>query len=105
MLNAYGIAGAAIAWVLRMAVDAVFLFVLANRILSTKSPFTSRPVLMVSIALLTIGICGVVPGLAMKGSFLLVVLILFVISAWFVILETDDKNRIRNHLRKIHISS
>jgi predicted membrane channel-forming protein YqfA (hemolysin III family) len=62
-------------------------------------------VLMVSIALLTIGICGVVPGLAMKGSFLLVVLILFVISAWFVILETDDKNRIRNHLRKIHISS
>jgi O-antigen/teichoic acid export membrane protein len=105
MLSAYGIAGAAIAWVLRMAVDAVFLFVLANRILSTRSPFTLRPVLMACIALLTIGICGVVPGLAMKGSFLLVVLILFVTSAWFFILETDDKNRIRNHLRKIHISS
>lgn len=103
MLDTYGIAGAAIAWVLRMAADAVLLFVLANRLLSTQSPFTLRPMLMAGVALLTIGLSGVIPGLAMKGSFLLLVLILLVPSAWFVVLSADDKNRIRNHLKKIPI--
>lgn len=103
MLDTYGIAGAAIAWVLRMAADGAFLFILANRLLSTRSPFTLRSILMAGGAILTIGLSSVIPGLAMKGLFLLFVLALFVLSAWFILLAADDKKRIRNHFKKIPI--
>lgn len=105
MLNTYGIAGAAIAWVLRMAVDAAVLFVMANRVMSVTSQFTQKPILVAGISLFTIGLGGMIPGPAMKGLFVLLVLLLFVLIAWFVILATDDKDMIRRHLKKIPIFS
>jgi O-antigen/teichoic acid export membrane protein len=105
LLDAYGITGAAIAWVLRMAADAIFLFVMAHRLMSTRSPFTLRSILISGISLFTIGLSCAIPGLAIKGLFLLLVLVLFVTAAWFVIIATGDKDWIRTHLKKVLIIS
>jgi O-antigen/teichoic acid export membrane protein len=103
LVGAYGIVGAAIAWVLRVAIDTMFLFVMARRLLSAASPFTLRPVLMAGMALFTLALSAVIPGLAMKGVFLLLVLFIFAVVAWFVILATDERNMIRGRLNVIPI--
>lgn len=101
LLGAYGIVGAAIAWVVRVAVDTLFLFVMAHRLLPSVSPFTLRPVLMAGMALFMLALGAVIPGLAMKGLFLLLVLLLFAAVAWFAILAADERNMIRSRLKAI----
>jgi len=103
LLGAYGIVGAAIAWVLRVAVDTLSLFIMAQRLLPLVSPFSLRPVFMAGMALCMLVLGAVIPGLAMKGLFLLLVLILFAAVAWFVILATDERNMIRGRLRALPI--
>ena len=103
LLGAYGIVGAAIAWVLRVTVDTLILFIMAHRLLSAGSPFMLRPMLMAGIALFVLALGAVIPALAMKGLFLLLVLLLFAAAAWFVILATDERNMIRSRLKTIPI--
>ena len=103
LLDAYGIVGAAIAWVARVAIDTIILFVMAHRLLSAEALFTLRPVLMAGMALFVLALGTVIPGLAMKGLFLLLVLFLFAAVAWFFILATDERNMIRGRLKAIPI--
>ena len=45
----------------------------------------------------------VIPGLVLKGCFLLLVLIVFTVIAWSVILNTDERSMIRSYLKAIPI--
>ena len=101
LVDAYGIVGAAIAWVARMAVDTLFLFVLAGKLLSEASRFTLRAALMIAVAFLALGLGAMISGLAVKGTFLLIILFLFAITAWFAILKTDEREMIRSRLSAI----
>jgi O-antigen/teichoic acid export membrane protein len=101
MLNTYGIFGAAIAWVLRMTADAVFLFAMANRLLSTRTPFTLRSMLIAGIAFCSIFLSMVISGFAVKVLFILLAMVIYVPSAWFIILAEEDKNKIRSSLKTI----
>ncbi len=103
LLGAYGIVGAAIAWVLRVAVDTIFLFAMAHRLLSAVSPFKLRQVLMACMALFVLALGSLMPSLAVKGLFLLLVLLFFAVVAWFVILIADERSIIRSRLKTIHI--
>ncbi|NOZ51521.1 MAG: flippase [Gammaproteobacteria bacterium] len=105
LIGDYGIIGAAIAWVLRVAVDTVILFVMAHRLLPTVSPFTRRPVLIAGMALFVLGLGAMVPGLVMKGVYLLLVLLIFAAVSWFILLATDERNMIRSRLKIIPILS
>lgn len=103
LLDTNGIIGAAIAWVLRVAVDTLLLFVIAHRLVSVASPFTRRPVIMAGMAFFILTLGALIPGSAMKGVFLLLVLLIFATTAWFVILGTDEKNLVCSRFRKIFI--
>ena len=103
LLGTYGIVGAAIAWVVRVAVDTLFLFTMARRLLPSVAPFSRRLVIMAVMALFILALGSVVPGLAMKGVFVLLVLLIFAAVAWFVIFTADEKNMIRRRLRAIPI--
>lgn len=103
LLGTYGIVGAAIAWVLRVAMDSLFLFIVAHKLLSAASPYTLRPVLMAGMALLSMVLGAVIPELAIKWLFLLLVLLTFAAAAWFIILASDERNMVRSHLRAISI--
>jgi len=101
LLAFYGIVGVAVAWVVRVAIDGLLLFIMAHRLLPLLPPVTRQSVLMVCVAFSLLLLGAVIPGLAMKGGFLLLVLIIFTVIAWFVILASDERDMIRSQLKAI----
>ncbi len=101
LVGDYGIIGAAITWVLRVVIDAMFLFVMAHRLLPAVSPFTLRPVLIVGMVLFVLVLGAVISGLVMKFVFLLLVLLIFLATAWFVILAADEREMLCRSLKAI----
>jgi O-antigen/teichoic acid export membrane protein len=102
MLHNYGIVGAAIAWVLRIAADTVILFFIANRLMPGTPSFKFKTIFMASAPLVVIGLGGVIPGFALKGVFSLFGLSTFFLIAWFFILAADDKNLIYRRIKRFH---
>ena len=98
LLSYYGIVGVAIAWVARVVLDAMLLFVIANRLLPSGPNVISRAVLMTGMSLSMLALVAFIPGLALKGGVLLVMLLAFVVFAWFIVLVTDEKDMIRSRL-------
>lgn len=103
LVGEFGIVGAGIAWVLRVTVDAIILFVMAHRLLPSVSPFSLRPVFIVGMVFSMLVLGVVIHDLAMKGLFLILVLLVFTVVAWFVILATDERDMIRNRLKTIPV--
>jgi O-antigen/teichoic acid export membrane protein len=101
LLGTYGIVGAAIAWVVRVSVDAMLLFVLAHELLSVKSPFTIRPVLATGMVFVLFALGAIMRGIVIKGLFLQFTLLLFAFLTWFFFLGVVEKNLIRNRLKAI----
>ncbi len=101
LLNAYGIVGVAIAWVLRVSVDAVILFIIANRLLSISPPYVFKKLRMAGIVLFSLTLGALIPDAAIKHLFLVLMLLGFVTIAWFVILTTPEKCIIRNRLKAV----
>jgi O-antigen/teichoic acid export membrane protein len=101
LVDVYGIVGAAIAWVIRVAVDTAVLFALAQRLVPEISPFAPRPVLIGGAALLTLALAPVIPVLAMKAWYLAFVLFVFTWAAWSVLITTIERSMIRKRFRKV----
>ena len=101
-LNTYGIVGVALAWLLRVSVDATVQFVMANRMVSIELGQTVRMFYVAGIALITLGLGAITPGLTTKLIFLLLILTLFTAITWFYILSTDERDKICNYLRFHH---
>jgi O-antigen/teichoic acid export membrane protein len=103
LIGDYGIVGAAIAWLARAAIDAVALFAMAHRVLSAATPYTLRPMIMAGMVLFVLSLGAIISGLAMKGLFLMLVLPIFAVVAWFVILAKDERDLIRSRFKTISI--
>lgn len=99
LLNAYGVVGVALAWLLRVVVDTTILFVIANRLVSTVSDFTLRAFYMACIAITCLVLGAVIPDLTIRWLFLLLILSLFAVATWFFIFSTYERGRIRSHLK------
>ena len=56
MVGVYGIVGAAIAWVVRAAVDTLALFVMAHILLPSVSPFSLRRLFVIGMALFVLAL-------------------------------------------------
>ena len=100
MLDDYGITGAAIAWVLRIATDALFLYIMAGRLLSPMPLFTHRTILGTIITLLLIILGGVISGIFIKIIFVILAMLFFFSAAWFLILASKEREFILNYLKK-----
>jgi len=103
LLDAYGIIGAAIAWVLRVTVDALILFVMTDRLLSIGAPFSRQPVLLTCLVLAVLTFGAMISGHAVKGLFVALVLMAYALLTWFVLLADDEKDMIRNRLKAMLI--
>jgi O-antigen/teichoic acid export membrane protein len=99
LLGAYGIVGAAIAWVVRMTVDALLLFLMAHRLASVPSPFTPRPVLIAGMTLFVLFIGSLISGLIIKCLFLLTVISVFVVSIFFFFISKEERTFIFGRLK------
>lgn len=103
LLDAYGIVGAAIAWVVRVVIDTSMLFVMVHNLLPAASPFMLRPILMTGMALFILAIGAFISAFAMKLLFVLLVLLFFTLVAWYFILGADERNMISNRLKAMPI--
>jgi O-antigen/teichoic acid export membrane protein len=91
LIGTRGIEGAAIAWTVRVAVDALFLFGMAKRYLPGKGPIRLRTALVPATALLILAFAALLQGPIVKGIFLLGTILCFVLVAWFRILTPEER--------------
>lgn len=101
LLVAQGITGAAVAWAARAAVDTVVLFAITRRLLPGTAPSIQRSARIVIVALLVFTLGGFVIGQTMCGWFLFLTLGVFVLLAWFLILEPEERTMIRRRLKTV----
>lgn len=101
MIRAYGIEGAAIAWVARVAVDALFLFAMAKHFLPSSIIIIRRMSFTVGAALLTLALAALPMGIAMKGIFLLLTLTAFILATWFLIFTQEERALVQNCLKTV----
>lgn len=93
-IGAYGIEGAAVVWVARVAVDALFLFAMAQRFLPSSKPNMRWMAFTMIVALLILALAVLLVGVVMKGLFLVLTLIVFTLSTWRYLLDNADKQKI-----------
>jgi len=105
LIGAYGIHGAAIAWVFRVAVDALFLFSMVQRVLPSNA-LTTYPVLItMGVSLLSLVLATFWIGIFAKGLFLVLALFAFALITWFLILASEERVMLRNRLKLFHLLS
>ena len=95
----YGINGAAMAWTGRVAFDAIVLFVLAKRFVPIRIPFSPQISSLAVIALVTLVLATLPQGLMLKGVFLLVTMLGFLLGAWYLVLSPEERSLAHGFLR------
>ncbi|HEV2495133.1 MAG TPA: flippase [Terriglobia bacterium] len=101
LIRSHGVEGAAIAWVARVTVDALLLFIAARRLLPGRS-FVRREVAWVAgpaMVMLALGFLQL--GLADRGVLAACALLAFVLAAWFLILAPDERTLVDHRLRAV----
>jgi O-antigen/teichoic acid export membrane protein len=83
LTKSWGIEGAAIAWGIRVTLDALLLFFFTYRLLPYKPAFLPRLATTVSAGLLVLYLATLIHGLFLKGIFLSICLVSFGLVSWF----------------------
>lgn len=100
LLGTFGIEGAAIAWAVRVAVDALILFAMVRRFLPVSTVAVRRTALVMGMTVLILTLAALLAGLAVKGLFLLLALLAFAPGAWFLILTPAERALIQKCLKR-----
>lgn len=103
LIGALGILGAAIAWVVRIALDSVMLFVMAQRLLKTGMAMTMLRLLLLGMAMVVLVSGTLLAGPFIKGAFLFVMFLIYVLVTWFMVLGNDEKGLILDRLKTIQL--
>jgi O-antigen/teichoic acid export membrane protein len=91
LTSRYGIEGTAITWTARASVDAMILFIMAKRLFRLKSSVRTHTTLLVAVAFVTLALAALLQGLVLKGIFLFVTILGFVLIAWFLVLSPEER--------------
>jgi O-antigen/teichoic acid export membrane protein len=91
LTNVWGIEGAAMAWTGRVTLDALVLSLLAKRFLPIHTSIQLKTALLVVGALVIFALAALLHGWEMKGLFLALVFLGFVLVAWFLLLSPEER--------------
>jgi O-antigen/teichoic acid export membrane protein len=98
LLKSYGIFGAALAWTLRVGLDAIALLYLSRCLLPPSGNFWRRlSFIVVGSSCAMVLAPWVAPGL--KGGYCLAALSLFALLSWFYFLAAEDRELLHQRLR------
>jgi O-antigen/teichoic acid export membrane protein len=103
LIGSHGILGAAIAWVLRMGLDTILVFGMAQRLLQGRESKIGRKLATIGLSLLALWIAMMPAGLAMKGFVLLLFLLTYALVGWFLILHPEERAFIEHRLKTIKV--
>lgn len=96
----WGIEGAAIAWVARVAVDTLLLFVCADRLVGEPVVQVRRSLLLVVGGLVLIGVSVLPEALVFKSAFVAVALPLVGVAGWRQVLTSRERWLVRTALTR-----
>lgn len=99
LINVRGIEGAAIVWTIRIAIDTLLLFGLAYKLLQKDMKFTGHLTSSILVAIFTLAIASLRMGIAVRGIFLLLILLTFAPVAWFLILSPQEQALVRGYIK------
>lgn len=94
-----GLVGFAIAWTLRVFLDTVLLWAMARRSLAVDRRVLHTPALTWAAMLVALLTGALVPGTAMRLSFLALVLTVYLPVAWFGLITAEERESIRGIMR------
>ncbi len=101
LIRTHGVEGAAIAWVARVAVDALLLLVAAKRVLPAGFFLLREAGVVAGLAFVVLALGFLPLSLAGKALFAVLELLAFVLAAWFVILAPDERALVDHRLRAV----
>ena len=87
----YGIEGAATAWTARVAIDALVLLGLAKRFLPVQPSTHFQTLLLVAGAVGAFTVAALPHSWEMKGLYLILILLAFLLVAWFLVLSPEER--------------
>jgi O-antigen/teichoic acid export membrane protein len=91
LIKVWGIEGAALAWFLRASVDTMLLFFLANRLMPVARPSLRLMGLLLGYGLLVLSLASFLSNIVMKVCFFLSAVVIFLVWAWFFILDPEER--------------
>ncbi len=91
----HGIVGSAMAWCLRMGLDAVGLFVLGRALLPETGPFYKKAAALSLVCLILLGSAALADTLATKALLALVALPAWGLGGWFVVLTREERLKVK----------
>jgi len=103
LVTNYGITGAAVAWVLRVSLDTVLLFLMSQTFLREKPLALDRIVIAVGVTLVTLVLAAATQGIVFKGLFLTSTLLAFCLIAWFQVLNLNERSAIKKQSKLVHL--
>ncbi len=103
MLPRYGIAGAAIAYLTRVAADAALLFVAARWLMPAAARAVNRVATLAFAGLADLAAAAIPMELAVRLLFVAIVIVLSVAAGWTLLLEPEEKSFIRGYVRLARI--
>jgi O-antigen/teichoic acid export membrane protein len=98
LLHRYGIVGAAIAWTVRVAVDAVFLGIFFRRAAAQAAPSVERGGALLIASLPFFWLASSLRSLGAKYAFVAIVLLSFSLFVWWIILQQAERSAVRSRL-------
>jgi len=101
LIERYGISGAALAWVIRVALDASLLFVLSGRLLPGGNLLAVRTALASLGASIALAVAALTPSLTIRIIFCSGILLAFTFSAWHLILTPAEKAYVWNRGKQL----
>jgi O-antigen/teichoic acid export membrane protein len=101
LVHEYGFLGAAVTWVVRIAVDTVCLFVMTARLLPDMQPVVITLSKRASIALFALVLVGITADFYLRVLLFALALLIFLPLAWFCVLASDERQLVRDKLRAV----
>ncbi len=102
-ISVSGILGAAIVWVVRITADTALMFAMVWHLLNLDAEMMWRRGGIMGGVILTLAVAMTLTDIEMKGVFLLLTLLIYVPSAWFLILSPGERMWMRTKFEMIFV--
>jgi O-antigen/teichoic acid export membrane protein len=100
LVQTRGITGAALAWMLRVSLDAILLFLFSHRLLPENKIVFPRLPLMLAAALAVFGVVIVPMSLSVKLGVVFSVTFMAIVASWFWLLSDRERAALQVSLRR-----
>lgn len=104
LLGVHGIKGAAIAWVARVVIDTLILFLMVMWLLPNTRVLIRNNLLRIIVAVCIFIMGGYTVGLFIKGMFLVGTLTVFIAVTWLWLLVPEERELPKDFLRKFRMT-